>query len=422
MDSKALCVSRCVSNFIMLTISVEAICYKVRLLRDNTYPLMLRLTQHRKRKYISLGVSVLEKDWDFKKNQPKKSCPDREAIIKLISDKVSAYNSLIMDLTARQQPFTVSSLILALENRTKVKTVSEMYDYLIDEFRKTDHLGTMSVYQQSKSSLTKFNRTLDIPFSDIDCQWLERYEKWLKSRNIKDTTVSILFRTLRSVFNRALSMKLIKRDIYPFNDFKVNKFDVRTKKRAVTKEDVKKIMSLDLSGERQYMQLARDIFLFSYFGAGINFSDIALLRYCDISDGRVRYIRKKTGKEISFPLSDAGQEIIKRYSRQDATSEDYIFPILDRRIHRTEIQRKNRIHKVIGKVNPCLAEIGRMAGQETHLTTYVARHTFATVLKRSGVNIAIISESMGHSDIATTQIYLDSFENSQIDEAMKNLL
>ena len=406
----------------MLTISVEAICYKVRPLRDNTYPLMLRLTQHRKRKYISLGVSVLEKDWDFKKNLPKKSCPDREAIVKLISDKVSAYNSLIMDLTARQQEFTVSSLIQTLENRRKVQTVGEMYDYLIDEFRRTDHLGNMSIYQQSKSSLIKFNRTLDIPFSDIDCQWLERYEKWLKGRNIKGTTASILFRTLRSVFNHALSMKLIKQDIYPFNDFKVSKFDVRTKKRAVTKEDVKKIMSLDLSGERQYMQLARDIFLFSYFGAGINFSDIAMLRYCDISDGRVRYIRKKTGKEISFPLSNAGLEIIKRYSRQDATSEDYIFPILDRKIHRTEMQRKNRIHKVIGKVNPCLAEIGKMAGLETHLTTYVARHTYATVLKRSGVNIAIISESMGHSDIATTQIYLDSFENSQIDEAMKNLL
>ena len=353
----------------MLTISVEAICYKVRPLRDNTYPLMLRLTQHRKRKYISLGVSVLEKDWDFKKNQPKKSCPDREAIVKLISDKVSAYNSLIMELTAKQQEFTMSSLVQMIENKVAVKTVSEMYDYLIDEFRKTDHLGTMSVYQQSKSSLAKFNRTLDIPFSDIDCQWLERYEKWLKGRNIKDTTISILFR-----------------------------------------------------GERHYMQLARDIFLFSYFGAGINFSDIALLRYCDISEGRIRYIRKKTGKEISFPLSDAGKEIIRKYSRPDATNTDYIFPILDRKIHRTEMQRKNRIHKVIGKVNPCLAEIGKMAGLETHLTTYVARHTFATVLKRSGVNIAIISESMGHSDISTTQIYLDSFENSQIDEAMKNLL
>ena len=406
----------------MLTISVEAICYKVRPLRDNTYPLMLRLTQHRKRKYISLGVSVLEKDWDFKKNQPKKSCPDREAIVKLISDKVSAYNSLIMELTAKQQEFTMSSLVHMLENKKKIQTVGEMYDYLIDEFRQSDRLGNMSVYKYSRDSLLKFNRTLDIPFSDIDCQWLERYEKWLQHNGCKDTTVSQLFRTLRSVFNRVLSMKLIRQDIYPFNDFKVSKFDVRTKKRAVTKEDVKKIMSLDLSGERHYMQLARDIFLFSYFGAGINFSDIALLRYSDISDGRIRYIRKKTGKEISFPLNDVGKEIIRKYSKPDATNEDYIFPILDRKIHKTEMQRKNRIHKVLGHVNPCLKAIGRMAGLETHLTTYVARHTFATVLKRSGVSIAIISESMGHSDIATTQIYLDSFENSQIDEAMKNLL
>ena len=102
----------------MLTISVEAICLNYRPKKDNTFPIMLRLTKSGKRKYVSLGISVKEKDWDFKKNQPKKACPDREAIVKLISD----------------------------------------------------HLGTMSVYQQSKSSLTKFNRTLDIPFSDIDCQ------------------------------------------------------------------------------------------------------------------------------------------------------------------------------------------------------------------------------------------------------------
>ena len=417
-----LCVSRCVSNFTMLTISVQVICYNVRPLRDSSYPLMLRLTQHRKRKYISLGISVKEKDWDFKKNVPRKSCPDREAILKLISDKVSAYNSLIMELTAKQQEFTMSTLIQTLENRKKVQTVGQMYDYIINELRKSDKLGNMEVYKYSRDSLIKFHKSLDIPFSDINCQWLERYETWLHGFGCKDTTVSQLFRTLRSVFNRALSMKLIKQDIYPFNDFKVSKFDVRTKKRAVSKEDVRKIMSLDLSGERQYMQFARDIFLFSYFGAGINFSDIALLRYCDISDSRVRYIRKKTGKDISFSLSDAGCEIISRYSRPDAKQDDYIFPILDRKKHRTEIQRKNRIHKVLRHVNTSLAEIGKMAGLETHLTTYIARHTFATVLKRSGVNIAIISESMGHSDIATTQIYLDSFENSQIDEAMKNLL
>jgi site-specific recombinase XerD len=74
------------------------------------------------------------------------------------------------------------------------------------------------------------------------------------------------------------------------------------------------------------------------------------------------------------------------------------------------------------KVNTNLKQISKTIGVKIPVTTYVARHTYATVLKRSGVNVALISESLGHSDLATTQIYLDSFENSQIDEAMKNLM
>ena len=114
--------------------------------------------------------------------------------------------------------------------------------------------------------------------------------------------------------------------------------------------------------------------------------------------------------------------IIEKYSCSEHYSEDYIFPILDKRVHITPQQIFNRTHKVLRKVNRELKVLGEMIDLLIPLTTYVARHTYATVLKRSGVNIAIISESLGHSDLSTTQIYLDSFENSQIDEAMKNLL
>lgn len=161
--------------------------------------------------------------------------------------------------------------------------------------------------------------------------------------------------------------------------------------------------------------------MFSYFGAGINFADIALLKYGNVRDGRVQYVRKKTGKPINFLLTEEMRNIIVKYQQQGQTDEDYIFPILDRRVHRTEQQRYDRTHKVLTNTNRWLRKIGLRVGIE-HLTTYVARHTFATVLKRSGVNIAIISESLGHSDLSTTQIYLDSFENSQIDAAMQNLL
>lgn len=171
-----------------------------------------------------------------------------------------------------------------------------------------------------------------------------------------------------------------------------------------------------------YAEFARDIFLFSYYTAGINFTDIATLRYCDIVDGRIYYSRHKTQKLLSFQLVPNAMRIIEKYSKANHAQEDYIFPILDRTEHKTAQQIFNRTHKVLRKVNRELKTLGEQIGLEMPLTTYVARHTFATVLKRSGVNIAIISESLGHSDLSTTQIYLDSFENSQIDAAMQHLL
>ena len=115
-------------------------------------------------------------------------------------------------------------------------------------------------------------------------------------------------------------------------------------------------------------------------------------------------------------------EIIEKYRKPDATPNDYVFPILDKKIHKTEVQKRDRIHKVMKATNRALRRIGEVLDIPIDLTTYVARHSYATVLKRSGVSTAIISESLGHSSEKVTQIYLDSFENSQIDEAMKNLL
>ena len=112
-------------------------------------------------------------------------------------------------------------------------------------------------------------------------------------------------------------------------------------------------------------------------------------------------------------------QVIEKYSKE---SKGYLFPILDSQIHKTALQKQNRIHKILGKVNKNLKLLAANLGVEANITTYVARHSFASVLKKSGVNIALISEALGHSDLATTQIYLDSFDNEQVDEAMKNLL
>ena len=402
--------------------TVEVVCYKSKPLKDGTFPLMLRVTKDRKRKYVSLGLSLHEKFWDFEKGKPKRNCPNKEQIERLIAAKTAEYNDLIVEMTTQQREYTVETLVSHFHNQVRCATVVELYDKLIDDMKRGGKLGNAGVYKYSRTSLLKFTgQRLQIPFSDIDAVWLRRYENWLRTSDCGDTTISQLFRTLRSVFNKAVELQLVKRDYYPFDAYKVSKFDTRTKKRAITKEDVRKVIALDLSQGYPSERLARDIFVFSYFGAGINFADIALLKYGNVRDGRVQYVRKKTGKPINFLLTEEMRNIIVKYQRQGQTDEDYIFPILDRRVHRTEQQRYDRTHKVLTNTNRWLRKIGQRVGIE-HLTTYVARHTFATVLKRSGVNIAIISESLGHSDLSTTQIYLDSFENSQIDAAMQNLL
>lgn len=200
----------------------------------------------------------------------------------------------------------------------------------------------------------------------------------------------------------------------PFKSYKVSKLHTVTAKRAITKDNITTVINYDYSNKGFYTGLAVDLFTFSYFMGGINFVDMAYITHSHIIDNRLIYTRTKTHKLIKLPLQPKAIELIEKYRTKDRP---YIFPILSA-FHKTEQQQRNRIHKVITKVNKCLKEIG----VPIDLTTYVARHSFATVLKRSGVNTSIICEAMGHSSEKVTQIYLDSFENEQVDAAMCNLL
>ena len=167
-----------------------------------------------------------------------------------------------------------------------------------------------------------------------------------------------------------------------------------------------------------YLRFPIDLFLFSYFMGGINFVDIAYLTEDNVIDNQLVYVRKKTKKRIKLPLQPIAIELINKYKKAD---NPFLFPILND-FHKSEQQKINRVRKVIKKVNKRLKEIGEELNLPIDLTTYVARHSFATVLKRSGVNTSLICEALGHSSERVTQIYLDSFGNDQMEDAMKNLL
>lgn len=251
----------------------------------------------------------------------------------------------------------------------------------------------------------------------MDCNWLRRYETWLRKQGKSENTIGIRFRNIRTIFNLAIDMELVKQEDYPFKKFKVSKLHQETAKRALSKDEILAVINYPTEGKDFYTRLAVALFTFSYFMGGINFVDMAYLTSRNITEGRLIYNRRKTSKLINLPLQEVAIRVLKKY---EDSSKRYLFPILSN-IHKTEQQKLNRLHKVITKVNKALKAIGEESGIPIKLTTYCARHSYATVLKRAGVATSIISESLGHSSEKITQIYLDSFENKQIDEAMEYL-
>lgn len=401
--------------------TVNVVCYTSKILSNGEHPLMLRICKDSKKKYQSLGISVLPRYWDFTRNKPKPNCPNKEYIQKIILDKQTELQQRMLEFNSEQKEYTTTTLLNDENKKFELKTISQFYQELIEQCKSNDKCGNRLIYKSSYNSLKVFTKNqLDIPFSAIDVSWLNKYEKWLRSKGNKETTMSLMFRTLRSAYNKAIKAKCARKSDYPFDEYKINKFDTKTQKRAIAKTEVLKFTKeVDNIGKRQYVQLSKDIFIFSYLCGGINFTDIANLTKANITNGRLHYIRQKTGKLIKLGISEEAMQIIKKY---ESESKGYLFPILNTNIHKTPLQKQNRIHKMLGKINKNLKLIAAQLNVDANMTTYVARHSFASVLKKSGVSIALISEALGHSDLSTTQVYLDSFDNEQIDAAMQNLL
>lgn len=395
--------------------TVNVVCYKSKTLANGEHPLMIRLCQGRKLKYLSLGISILPQFWDFDKNKPRRNCPNKELINNLITEKTKEFSNQIIEFKSESKDFTVTKLVETVVGGNSIQTVSDFLHSEIDRLYNEGRLKYASTFKELRASLLEFNKHLDVYFSDIDINWLKQYESFLRNKGLGDNSIGVRFRTFRVLYNRAITENIVKADYYPFRIYKVSKLKKETVKRSITKTDVEQIIKYKV--DREYTQLAIDLFYFSYLSGGINFVDIAYLTKDNIIDTRLVYTRKKTKKLIKLPIQDKALFIVEKYHSDNA----YLFPILSG-FHKTAQQKANRVHKVLAIINKSLKAVGEELNLPIDLTTYVARHTYATVLKRSGVNTSIISESLGHSSEKVTQIYLDSFENSQIDEAMKNLL
>lgn len=384
----------------------------------NIAPLYIQVIIDRQRKLVATGISVPTSAWDSEAQRIKRTYPQASSLQLKLDTQAEEIRHNIQRLEILELPVSIEALFGEVNNHIMI-TIKDYFNELISDFVEQGKVGTADKHRHCLNLLSQCN-PVEVRFSSFSAAYVQRFITYLKNKGNSSNSILTKISVLRAVYNKAVEEGIHAPRENPFKNINI-KYR-RPKKRAIQKEDVQRIKALDIpeNHEPSSMWFARDMFLFSYYSAGINFTDIARLRYSNVHKDVIYYRRHKTGKDMMFPLTPANFPILQRYWQDGKDMDDYIFPILDNSKHQTDTQIFNRLHKVLAQVNKSLAQIAGLAGIE-HLTTYVARHTYATVLKRAGVNIAIISETMGHSDIKTTQIYLDSFENTQIADAVMNL-
>ncbi|HWW41412.1 phage integrase SAM-like domain-containing protein [Pedobacter sp.] len=372
------------------------------------YPVKLRAIYNRVVKYYPTKYNLSKDDYAklYEEKPDKKSKDIRDDLFKLLSkandiiDKLPVFNFKIF----ANRLFKIS---------TSKDDLIHAYNNYIGVLRLAGRISTAISYECSLKSLQKFKDSLK--FEDITIEFLRDYEKWMLKEGNSLTTVGIYLRSLRSVYNESISDENISKESYPFGKRKYQIPTSRNTKKALLLSDIKKIYDYKPSPGSN-IEMARDLWLFSYLCNGINIKDIARIKYKNIDGDYLTFLRAKTEratrsnpKPISIYLNDRAREIIKKWGNKRINADNYIFPIIEKGC--TPENELRLIQQLIKTINKWMKFISEETKIEKVVTTYTARHSFSTVLKRSGASIEFISEALGHSNVRTTESYLDSFEN-----------
>lgn len=311
--------------------------------------------------------------------------------------------------------YTLADVIARFHARDENEdTILSCLAALVDELKNDERWGNARNLQRAMNSFSGFLGGLDIPFKQVDERLIMEYEQWLRARKVSKNSSSFYMRTLRSAYNKVISIKQLEQT-YPFRN--VYTGVERTHKRAVREGIMVCLQKLDLTHSAP-LAFSRDMFIFSYCTRGMAFVDIAYLKKKDINGGMLSYVRHKTGQRLIVRIEPLIEEIIKRYEPSVRNS-PYLFPIIT---SNDPEEAFRQYQTALGYHNRKLKKLGKLTGEDLRLSSYTARHSWATVARNHNVPLSVISAGMGHTSEKTTLIYLESVENSQIDKANEGIL
>ena len=294
-------------------------------------------------------------------------------------------------------------------SRNYLKPKSEKFlfiymEQIIKELEDNRQISTAANYKSTLKSFKRFRNGKNIALSKINDKVIQQYEAYLKNEGIKMNTVSFYMRVMRAVYNRAVEDGLAA-EKQPFKNV-YTEID-KTEKRAVPLQTIKAIKELYMPSRA--LHFARDMFLFSFYTRGMSFVDMAYLKKTDLENGILTYKRRKTKQQLSIKWEKCMQDIVNKWPSYN----EYLLPIIttagkDERTQYKSCQKN---------VNQQLRKISKMLKMRKGITMYVARHSWASIAKNMNIPLGVISDSMGHTSLKTTQIYLNAIDLDIINKA-----
>lgn len=356
--------------------------------------LFLQIIHRRVVRQIVTPYRLHAHEWDAFSQQVLLDAPSTQAprwihLARIDTMIQSEYRLLCRIVTSFDQTsanYSADSVVNEYHRLSKDLTLCATMQRLIAQMRINQQWCTAHNYQSTLNSLMRFRHQFDLPIDRLDVALIQSYEAWLKHRGICRNTISFYMRILRAVYNRAV-------------DFSV----------------IKTIKEADLSAHPS-LELARDLFLMSFYLRGASFIDLAHLRKSDLREGFLCYTRSKTGQKMKVKWEPLMQEIIEKYQAQTASS-PFLLPILSGdRLYNKEY------HNAQARISYHLRKIARAIGLPCPLTLYVARHSWATIARDRQIPLSVISEALGHDSEQTTRIYLQSISSPEVDKANASIL
>ena len=361
---------------------------------------------------------VFTSEWDSVSSSViTRGTEERKAYLEMEASKLKwsleRFTKIIAEKDKEKADYTVDDIVSEYNRQPECPTLFNFIRSMITKKTAAKRYGTAKTYRDSLASFSSFRNGKDITFDDLNEDVINQYEAWMKNKGLKRNSSSCYLRTFKTLYLKAVDMGLTDdRDIFRhvFTGF------ATTTKRAISIDAIKAIRKLNLK-DGSPLAFARDMFMLSLYLQGMSFVDIAYLKKSDIRNGQLQYSRKKTGQALTISWEKPMQEIVDAYSHLTKDT-PYLLPIITKQ----DGTERKQYEKAEHNVNRNLKKIGEMAGLHIPLTTYVARHSWASIMRDMGNDITVVGKGLGHSDIKTTQIYLSTIDNSTVMRANKRFL